>query len=374
MKKTLQRLGIVTVGLSLCLWSCKEQDGLVKPSEATASVAPKIKEKVDFSVVEGRLKFETMEDFKAAVAKTATFKGIKEWEEKVGYTSMNEAYNEFIKQDVEGAKVSERIIDKEYDDVVIVENDKTGKKNYVMALPFPALAALVNQNGLVQIAGKVMKFSDEGVKIVDAQYKEELEISTISSHVVFNKFNKHQTDASKSSKVLANWDNDTYMSYGIPGGYSARRFRIRRMFHDINLGWEIGQNRFSYLFFCGVEVEHQRDDWNGWSSCNIDGWQWGPGSASLTSYSNNSNYFRDLEYAWPQSWGSSNGIEYQNTSTRFLGTAGFFHSNVGWGEYGIVASGYSSNMIGHTFGPQQIRDPNNYNYNTNSIFSFYTYR
>jgi Protein of unknown function (DUF3103) len=33
MKKTLQRLGIVTVGLSLCLWSCKEQDKNVQPSE-----------------------------------------------------------------------------------------------------------------------------------------------------------------------------------------------------------------------------------------------------------------------------------------------------------------------------------------------------
>lgn len=33
MKKTLQRLGMVTVGLSLCLWSCDKQDGLVQPNE-----------------------------------------------------------------------------------------------------------------------------------------------------------------------------------------------------------------------------------------------------------------------------------------------------------------------------------------------------
>jgi Protein of unknown function (DUF3103) len=33
MKKTLQRLGIVTVGLSLCLWSCDKQDKNVQPSE-----------------------------------------------------------------------------------------------------------------------------------------------------------------------------------------------------------------------------------------------------------------------------------------------------------------------------------------------------
>jgi hypothetical protein len=33
MKKTLQRFGIVTVGLSLCLWSCDKQDKNVQPSE-----------------------------------------------------------------------------------------------------------------------------------------------------------------------------------------------------------------------------------------------------------------------------------------------------------------------------------------------------
>ena len=40
MKKTLQRLGIVTVGLSLCLWSCKEQDKTVQPSEEIAVLTP----------------------------------------------------------------------------------------------------------------------------------------------------------------------------------------------------------------------------------------------------------------------------------------------------------------------------------------------
>ena len=38
MKKTLQRLGMVTVGLSLCLWSCKEQDKNVQPSEETVAL------------------------------------------------------------------------------------------------------------------------------------------------------------------------------------------------------------------------------------------------------------------------------------------------------------------------------------------------
>jgi hypothetical protein len=40
MKKTLQRFGIVTVGLSLCLWSCKEQDKNVQPSEEITVLTP----------------------------------------------------------------------------------------------------------------------------------------------------------------------------------------------------------------------------------------------------------------------------------------------------------------------------------------------
>ncbi len=215
MKKTLQRLGIVTVGLSLCLWSCKEQDGILKPEDATSkiNVAPKIKENIDFSVVEGRLKFETMEDFKGAVAKMATLEGIKEMEQKGGFTSMNEAYKAFCSQDVEGSKNSERVISREYNDVVVVTKDNLGKKNFKMALPVPGLAALVNKDALVQIAGKVLKFSDEAVKITEVQYKDELELNSISSHVTINKVNKHLGNATtnKSGKVLADWDNDTYI-------------------------------------------------------------------------------------------------------------------------------------------------------------------
>jgi hypothetical protein len=347
MKKTLQRLGMVTVGLSLCLWSCKEQDGLLKPSEEVTSTTPKIKEKIDFSVVEGRLKFETMEDFKGAIAKMNIPQEMKELEENGGFTSMNEAYKEFVSQDEEGSKLSERDISREYDDVVIVKNDKTGKKNYRMALPFSALAGLVNKDGLVQIAGKVMKFSDEAVKIV----------------------NKHleEATANKSGKVLAGWSDDKYVPYYAPSGYSARRWRVRRMFDDYNLGWNVSQSAFTYLFFCGVEVENQRDNWYGWGSVWLDGWEWGSGSASLTVYTNDASNFRDLQYVWPTSWGSSNGVQELNTERIFRGTAGFFNSNVGWGTYGIYANGSSSNMASYSFGRAEIKDPYN---NNSTTFSF----
>lgn len=340
----------------------------MKPEDAT-SISPKIKEKIDFSVVEGRLKFETMEDFKGAVAKTGTFKGIKELEQKGGFTSMNEAYKAFYSQDSEGSKNPERVVDKEYDDVVIITKDKLGNKNYEIALPFPALAGLVNNDGLVQIAGKVLKFSNDAVKIAEVQYKDELELSSASSHVTINKVNKHfeEPTSNKSGKVLAGWDSDTYISYPVWGGFSARRWRVRKKFDDYNLGWQIGNNSFIYLFFCGVEVENQRDNWASWGSVWLDGWEWGSGSASLTHYGNNDSNFRDLQYAWPTSWGPSNGIQEQNTERIFKGTAGFFHSNVAWGTYGIYANGSSSNMASHSFGRAAIEDPYN---NSSPIFRF----
>jgi hypothetical protein len=374
MKKTLQRLGIVTVGLSLCLWSCDKQDGIVKPSETTVSKEmPKIKEKIDFSVVDGRLKFETMEDFQGAMAKLTDFKEIKELEKKVGFTSMNEAYKEFYSQDVENSKKSERIISREFDDVVTITKDKFGKKNYGIALPFPALAGLVNKDGLVQIADKVLKISDEAVKIADVQYKEELEQSSLSSHVIVNKVNKHlgEIATSKSGKVLANWDNDTYIPYPVWNGYSARRWRVRKMFHDYNIGFDPIAFKSTYIFFYGVEVENQRDNWYGWGSVWLDGWESGSGSTNLNTQNVADPDEFTLLYLSSQSWGPSNGIQQHNTERIFLGTMGIFESDIAWGEYGIGVGGISTNMASHSFGRAEIKDPYN---NESPIFSFYTYR
>ena len=382
MKKTLQRLGIATVGLSLCLWSCKEQDGLLKPEDTTSTVkvAPKIKENIDFSVVEGRLKFETMEDFKGAVAKMATLKEIKEMEQKVGFTSMNEAYKAFCSQDSEDSKKSERVISREYDDVVVVTKDNLGKKNFKMALPVPGLAALVNKDGLVQIAGKVLKFSDEAVKIADVQYKDELELNIANSHVIINKVNKHlgDTKANKSGKVLADWDNDTYISYPVWSGFAARRWRVRKMFHDYNIGYTPNY-AFTYLYFCGVEVENQRDNWANWGSVWLDGWEWGSGYATVSEVYDPAtgqkiSKTKRLGNVWPTSWGPSNGIQEQNTEKIFRGTAGFFETTVAWGEYAITAAGSSTNMASHSFGRAEIRDPINPDDNTNHIFDFFITR
>ncbi len=57
MKKTLQRLGMMTMGLSLCLWSCIGQDGILKPSEDGRAIAK------EAFLKDGRLVFDSKESF-----------------------------------------------------------------------------------------------------------------------------------------------------------------------------------------------------------------------------------------------------------------------------------------------------------------------
>ena len=121
MKKTLQRLSIVTVGLSLCLWSCKEQDSVLQPTNDVKVVSP-VKD-IKFSVVEGRLKFETNEDFTAAIAKSSTQQGAKTWENLAGFTSLDEAYRDYVSKNADKV-IGE--VSKEYDDAVFVLTDNEG--------------------------------------------------------------------------------------------------------------------------------------------------------------------------------------------------------------------------------------------------------
>ena len=48
---------MMTMGLSLCLWSCKGQDGILKPSEDGTAV---VKEAL---LKDGRLVFDSKESF-----------------------------------------------------------------------------------------------------------------------------------------------------------------------------------------------------------------------------------------------------------------------------------------------------------------------
>jgi len=277
MKKTLQRLGIVTVGLSLCLWSCKEQGGILKPEDAT-SISPKIKEKIDFSVVDGRLKFETDEDFIAAFSKLSSEQEVKLFESIVGFTSLNKAYQAFLSKNHEG------LIPAEYADVAKIFIDNDGRKSYERALKMSSLSALVNRDGLVQIGEKVMKFSDENVKITEAKYIRELETDIQSSHVKVNNViqSKIISKIEKGARVTdfdvdwqKTWEVYDWWHYPKPSG-ADRRFQSRRYARTYNQGQY-------YLWGVGVEICHQRDDFWGWTSCNIDGWKWPSGYVTFES-------------------------------------------------------------------------------------------
>ena len=347
MKKTLQRLSIVAVGLSLCLWSCKEQDGILKPEGATSNikVAPKIKENIDFSVVEGRLKFETYEDFNSAIAKSITEQEMKNWESVIGFKSLSEAYQEFLN------KKSKDVINLDYNDVVIIVIDDKGRKDFDRTLSMPALATLVNQNGLVQISNKVLKFSDIEVKIADVKYKDELSLDVKGSHVVINKVTqvKKEIKSEKSSKIL----DYTYEVYNwwhypnVPSSASDRRIRSRLLATIYNNG----QN---YIWDVGVQLLHQRDDWNGWSSCDIDGWKWGAGYVTIEPYGSDTKVT------------SNNIVPYGSltwTSGTYPGTADYFRHCQGvayptiqdsYYKLGIKASFRPGIITAQTYGDQDI--------------------
>ena len=358
MKKTLQRLGMVTVGLSLCLWSCKEQDEILKPEDATSNikVAPKIKENIDFSVVEGRLKFETMEDFKGAIAKNINQQAMKKWEMNSGFTSTHEAYQEFYSQDVEGAKGSKLTIDKVYDDVVVIEKDRQGINNYKITIPYPALSCLTNKDGIVQIGNKVIKITSEDSRIADVKYINELEKNILSIHISVHKINHLLKPQSvKNGKVLDDWSESSYYDYSLGGGFAARRFEIRKDFVDINFGWNwnFDEPKWTFLYMAGYRIEHQRDNWYGWGSVWIEGWSWGNGSADLTKSTLGTSVY-DIYPVTPTSWSSSGGIVNQNTEAIFLGSIGFFETGLFGGNHGLDLNVQANDVNGYTPGQQNL--------------------
>ena len=276
MKKTLQRLGIAMVGLSLCLWSCKEQDGLLKPEDATSTVkvAPKIKENIDFSVVEGRLKFATNEDFTAAIAKSSTQEGAKTWEDLAGFTSLDEAYRDYVSKNAEKV-IGE--VSKEYDDAVFVLTDNEGKKSYERAVTMSALVALINQKGIVQIADKVLKISDADVRIVEVNFKSELELDSPSSHVKINKVTHGDFKGKSNKGAKVNSEYNRYDSKPYAGGstgFSPRRLENHKYATLYNVG-------YTFLWNIGCHIRNDRDNWNGWGQENVAHWSYGAGYVQI---------------------------------------------------------------------------------------------
>ena len=127
MKKTLQSLSIVMVGLSLCLWSCKEQDGLLKPSEDGTAIAK------EAFLKDGRLVFNSKESFWRQVDALKTPESIVTFDNKFkGFTSMNEKYDELLKHNI-GVAINDGSL-KDYEFSYQVTTNQDGSKEYDIAL------------------------------------------------------------------------------------------------------------------------------------------------------------------------------------------------------------------------------------------------
>jgi hypothetical protein len=170
MKKTLQRFGIVTVGLSLCLWSCDKQDASLIPQEVQA---PQIISKGVISE-KGRLSFESIDAFKETIEKlkVMTEKEREAWDKKVGFESMQEFYNSH----------KEGIIFKEENPIF-----KTEKVDKVY-IPDFLFARTLNSDAVVKIGNQVYKFTPDGNRLsVTSGYENLLNENVADSRVTKEK-------------------------------------------------------------------------------------------------------------------------------------------------------------------------------------------
>ncbi|WP_109744644.1 hypothetical protein [Arcicella aurantiaca] len=156
MKKTLQRLGMVAVGLSLCLWSCDKQDGLVQPAEVQETQI--INKGV--TAEKGRISFESIDAFKATIEelKMMTEKERVNWDKKIGFESMQEFY------------------DSHSDGVIFKENNpifKTDKVDKVY-IPDMTFSHILNSDGVVKIGKEVYKFTPDGNRLTVKSENENL--------------------------------------------------------------------------------------------------------------------------------------------------------------------------------------------------------
>jgi hypothetical protein len=256
MKKTLQRFGIVTVGLSLCLWSCKEQDGLVKPSDAGSAIAKEV------FVKDGRLVFDSKESFWKQVDALKTPESIVAFDNKFeGFTSMKEKYNELLKHDIGNAIKDGSLKDYEYSYEVSTNSD--GSKEYDIAMKDNVISALLSNRGLVQMGSVVYKINDKEITEVPEENLNELFVqnSKVSKIVEVKRFSL--TDKSnKSAKILgSSFDGELNVQEYTPSGFAARRFRT---YGSLSI-WG-GRARWTFY------VTHKRNNWYGWGNANTNEW------------------------------------------------------------------------------------------------------
>jgi hypothetical protein len=256
MKKTLQRFGIVTVGLSLCLWSCKEQDVILKPSDTGTAIAKEV------FVKDGRLVFDSKESFWKQVDALKTPESIVAFNNKFeGFTSMKESYDELLKHDIGNAIKDGSLKNYEYSYEVSTNSD--GSKEYDIAVKDNVISILLNNKGLVQMGDLIYRINDKEIIEVPEKNLNELFVQNSKNvKITIVKRIPFTDKANKSARLLGDTFGD-YLDYQeyTPSGQQPRRFRT-----------------YGYLSLyggyarCTFYVTHKRLNWYGWGNANANEW------------------------------------------------------------------------------------------------------
>ncbi len=146
---------LLLVGLLAGMNSCQKEN-LVNPSETgfnedlqTTPTNAKIR------VVDGRLAFDSMEDFqRTKETLNESQDELEIWERQfAGFTSMRNAFDRLTV--TESESMAERIED--YPFATIIERD--GEKYFESPIPNPIIQSMVNKESMIQIGNEVYKFT-----------------------------------------------------------------------------------------------------------------------------------------------------------------------------------------------------------------------
>jgi hypothetical protein len=289
MKKTLQRLGIVTVGLSLCLWSCKEQDGILKPSENGESVSKEV------FVKDGRLVFDSKESFWKQVEALKTPESIVAFDNKFkGFTSMNEKYDELLKHDIGVAINDGTLKDYEYSYLITINPD--GSKEYDIAMRNKAIAAILNYKGILQIGDMAYRLNDKEIAEVPEDKVGELLVknSAVVKKTPIKRFTISDK-SSKSAKQMASSFDEIVDIQPYSWGSDNLRFKTNV---TMSLLW--GKAMGNYW------VTHKKSTWYGWTGASIDGWTFNTnGYIGVYSTSGYNNGYPQWTIPTSVSWGGN---------------------------------------------------------------------
>ena len=182
MKKTLQRLGIVTVGLSLCLWSCKEQDKNVQPSEDV--IAKELSQNEHFNRMEGVAK---------ALAKSMGDKQVRSFIKSEASKQMDGDY------DILYNWVDDKVIGGKSLESIIVDNTVTSPSSKTNALENLRVTAASIPLLNISVPANIDKWDTENfeplVAVSPYSFKDEKDVKIIKAYD--KQGNIHWLDAKK---------------------------------------------------------------------------------------------------------------------------------------------------------------------------------